>query len=47
MHCRAVIPTDGYLEGNLTPSAADFAAAFPSHPVDWAAINSPQGAALR
>ena len=46
LHCRAGIPTDGYLEGNLTPSAADFAAAFPSHPVDWAAINSPQGAAL-
>lgn len=41
--CRAGIPTDGYLSNNRTPSAADWAAAFPSEPVDFARLNSPPG----
>lgn len=37
------MPTDGYLEGNLNPTEEDWRAAFPSEPVDWAALSSPPG----
>ncbi|KAI3431506.1 hypothetical protein D9Q98_004556 [Chlorella vulgaris] len=44
---KAGVPTDGYLEGNMAPSPADFAAAFPTHPVDWAALNNPPANAVQ
>lgn len=39
--CRAGVPTDGWLIGNHSPSAADFAAAFPMEQVDFEALASP------
>lgn len=45
--CRAGIPSDGYLSTNRTPSAADFAAAFPAAPVDAAALRSPPADAVQ
>ena len=40
---RAGIPTDGYLEGNRNPTPANWEAAFPMQPVDWAALQAPPG----
>ena len=35
------MPTDGWLIGNHSPTADDFAAAFPLEPVDFDALASP------
>lgn len=43
----AGVPTDGFLEGNHTPSRSDWEAAFPLAPVDWAAINAPPAGAVQ
>lgn len=41
------IPTDGYLDGNPSPTEEDWRAAFPSEPVDWAALGSPPAGAVQ
>ena len=41
--CRAGVPTDGWLIGNHSPTAADFAAAFPLEQVDFEALANPPG----
>lgn len=37
----------GYLIGNQNPTEADFAAAFPPHAVDWAAVAAPPTQAVQ
>lgn len=37
------VPTEGWLLGNRDPTPADFLAAFPPEPVDFAALNNPPG----
>ena len=39
--CRAGLPSGGYLERVPRPTPADWAAAFPCEPVDWAALGAP------
>ncbi|PSC74215.1 N-acyl-phosphatidylethanolamine-hydrolyzing phospholipase D [Micractinium conductrix] len=44
---KAGIPTDGYLEGNRNPTPANWEAAFPMQPVDWAALQAPPADAVQ
>ncbi|KAI7844885.1 hypothetical protein COHA_001537 [Chlorella ohadii] len=44
---KAGVPTDGWLIGNHSPTAADFAAAFPLEQVDFEALANPPGDAVQ